>query len=65
MADIMALLKDRLAQTTAERATIQAEFLGYESALSSLLAKLPKGFKGSRAEYDGIDEKVRDQNNNK
>jgi hypothetical protein len=55
---LLEILRAKVSQTKEEKAELQNGLFLLEDELSSAFAKLPKGFKGSRAEYDGIDEKV-------
>ena len=57
-ADLARLIKERLAQGTEKRAVLASEVAKAESDVASAFKALPSNMRGSKAEYDGIDDKV-------
>jgi hypothetical protein len=57
----MAILRDRVVVSSKEKEAIQAAYRNSEDVLTKAIEALPKGVKGSRAEYEGLDAKVSDR----
>jgi hypothetical protein len=55
---MLPFFKQSLANKAAELAVIHRALETHEAAVSQALKEIPKGFRGSRAEYEGMDAKL-------
>jgi hypothetical protein len=60
MPDLKTMLKQRLEGGTVELSALQSTLAKLDEEVSIALKNIPKGVRGSRAEYDSMDEKLKE-----